>query len=123
MRPGTALPLMLLLGACSIQAENAHRSPCLDGGSSCAAAQAPAGMRQVLKSQDGENQMDGDNQQRIRRARYWRQGGVESDHSIPLINIQGAESNASKAKECQNNDEAAYADCMIRIFALKICTD
>ncbi len=49
MRPGTALPLMLLLGACSIQAESAHRSPCLDGGSSCAAAQAPAGMRQVLK--------------------------------------------------------------------------
>jgi hypothetical protein len=49
MRALSALPLLLLLGSCGIQGQSTQDSACLNGGSSCAAADAPAGMRQVLK--------------------------------------------------------------------------
>jgi len=41
--------LLLLLPGCGIQADSAATTACRNGGTSCAAAQAPAGMRQVLK--------------------------------------------------------------------------
>jgi hypothetical protein len=41
----TPLTALLLLGSCGTP----EQGVCLDGGSSCAAADAPAGMRQVLK--------------------------------------------------------------------------
>jgi len=45
-----ATPLALvLLGSCGTQPPQAQRGACLNGGSSCAAAAAPPGMRQVLK--------------------------------------------------------------------------
>ena len=45
----TPFALVLLLGACGIQGQGERKGPCLNGGSSCAAAKAPQGMRQVLK--------------------------------------------------------------------------
>ena len=46
----TALSLgVLLLTSCGIQGEQTGSSACRDGSTSCAAAQAPPGMRQVLK--------------------------------------------------------------------------
>ena len=45
----TPLALVLLLSSCSIQGQGSPGGVCLNGGSSCAAAQAPQGMRQVLK--------------------------------------------------------------------------
>lgn len=46
-----AIPLALasLLGACGIQEQGAQEGACLNGGTSCAAAAAPQGMRQVRK--------------------------------------------------------------------------
>lgn len=49
MRALAALPLLLVLGSCGIQGQIARESACRYGGSSCAAAEAPPGMRQVLK--------------------------------------------------------------------------
>lgn len=40
---------VLLLGGCGVQADKSAPSACRNGGTSCAAAQAPPGMRQVLK--------------------------------------------------------------------------
>jgi len=40
---------LLMVGGCGIQADRPVSNACRDGGNSCAAAQAPAGMRQVLK--------------------------------------------------------------------------
>ena len=40
---------VLLLAGCGIQEEQSGSSACVNGGNSCAAAQAPPGMRQVLK--------------------------------------------------------------------------
>lgn len=40
---------LLLLGGCGIQADPSASSACRDGGTSCAAARAPEGMRQVFK--------------------------------------------------------------------------
>jgi hypothetical protein len=45
----TPLALVSLLGACGIQGQGAREGACLNGGTSCAAAEAPQGMRQVLK--------------------------------------------------------------------------
>ena len=45
----TPLALALLVGACAIQGQGSLEGACLNGGSSCAAAEAPQGMRQVLK--------------------------------------------------------------------------
>lgn len=40
---------LLLMGSCGIHADKSGSSGCRDGGNSCAAVQAPPGMRQVLK--------------------------------------------------------------------------
>ena len=40
---------LLLMGDCGIKADQSGSSACSNGGNSCAAAQAPPGMRQVLK--------------------------------------------------------------------------
>ena len=40
---------VLLLTGCGIQGEQSGSSACRNGGNSCAAAQAPPGMRQALK--------------------------------------------------------------------------
>ena len=40
---------VLLLAGCGIKGDPSASSACRDGGTSCAAAQTPAGMRQVLK--------------------------------------------------------------------------
>ena len=45
----TPLALALLLGACGIQGQGAREGACRNGGTSCAAAEAPQGMRQLLK--------------------------------------------------------------------------
>jgi hypothetical protein len=42
------LPLALLAG-CGVRVGGSDQGPCADGGSSCAAAEAPLGMRQVRK--------------------------------------------------------------------------
>jgi hypothetical protein len=49
MRALAALPLFLLLGSCGIREQSTRVGVCLKGRSSCAAAEAPAGMRQVFK--------------------------------------------------------------------------
>ena len=46
---GMPLALVLLLGACETQSRRALDDACLNGRSSCAAAEAPEGMRRVLK--------------------------------------------------------------------------
>ena len=52
LRWGGWLPFgLLLLAGCSLLSAPSGRAPCLDGGSACAAAAAPAGMRQVFKGQ------------------------------------------------------------------------
>lgn len=43
------LLVLPVLAGCGIQADSAATSVCRNGGASCAAAQAPPGMRQVLK--------------------------------------------------------------------------
>jgi len=40
---------VVLLAGCAIKADPSASSACRDGGTSCAAAQTPPGMRQVLK--------------------------------------------------------------------------
>lgn len=40
---------LLLLGGCGIQTAPSASGACQDGGTSCAAAQTPPGMRQVFK--------------------------------------------------------------------------
>jgi hypothetical protein len=40
---------VLLLAGCGVQGNPTASSACMDGGTSCAAAQTPVGMRQVLK--------------------------------------------------------------------------
>ncbi|MFM2172992.1 MAG: hypothetical protein RLZZ54_919 [Cyanobacteriota bacterium] len=40
---------VLLLAGCGSKRDRSASSACRDGGTSCAAAKAPAGMRQVLK--------------------------------------------------------------------------
>ena len=40
---------VLLLAGCGSKGNPSASSPCRDGGTSCAAAQTPPGMRQVLK--------------------------------------------------------------------------
>ena len=47
-RVALCLGVLVLVG-CGIKANPSASSPCRDGGNSCAAAQTPAGMRQVLK--------------------------------------------------------------------------
>lgn len=61
--------------------------------------------------------MDGEHQQGIRRAGYWRQGGVESDHRIPLMSIKRPECDASDAKERQANDVTVNAGGGYRAIA------
>jgi hypothetical protein len=45
----TSLALLLLLGSCGWQAQKGQDGACLNGGSACAAADAPPGMRGVLR--------------------------------------------------------------------------
>lgn len=45
----TALTLLLLLGSCWNPNRGGHEGACFNGGSACAAADAPPGMRTVRK--------------------------------------------------------------------------
>ncbi len=49
MRAVAAISLLLLLGSCDIHKQSTGESACLNGGSACAAAEAPPGMRKVFK--------------------------------------------------------------------------
>jgi len=65
---------VLVLAGCGGQGDPSASAPCRDGGNSCAAAQTPAGMRQVLKGH------------RIVRAQWLEKTNKES--GVPDIGVK-----------------------------------